>query len=397
MITYFKTINDTSTPYHVDVGIAIERIKNGKSKDLVEAVRNETEKDKRNEKKKRLPAICFSGTFSKRADNAILEHSGIICIDFDGFRDEQHLFAKREELINDNYSYCVFTSPSGDGLKALVRIPKDPMNHKKYFNALKKYYNCDEFDVTCKNISRVCYESYDPEIYVNEISLIWSDMDNSDTYKPAVKPMIRVDDTNEITRRLSLWWQKNYGMIPGQRNNNLYILACAFNEFGVDINTARSIIDSYDVNGEMAREIPTLIESAYRNTAIHNTKFYEDIDKTVAIKNDIKVGMPLDKVAEVYNDVPADVIEQISSEENPNNFWTKSSKGKIDLVPHLLRDYLSNNGFYKYYPDGSKNFVFIRIQDNVIRDSSEEIIKDFILDYLENINDMCIQLLCYKY
>jgi len=230
MITYFKTINDTSTPYHVDVGIAIERIKNGKSKDLVEAVRNETEKDKRNEKKKRLP------------------------------------------------------------------------------------------------------------VYVNEISLIWSDMDNSDTYKPAVKPMIRVDDTNEITRRLSLWWQKNYGMIPGQRNNNLYILACAFNEFGVDINTARSIIDSYDVNGEMAREIPTLIESAYRNTAIHNTKFYEDIDKTVAIKNDIKVGMPLDKVAEVYNDVPADVIEQISSEENPNNFWTKSSKGKIDLVPHLLRD-----------------------------------------------------------
>ena len=94
MITYFKTINDTSTPYHVDVGVAIERIKNGKSKDLVEAVRNETEKDKRNEKKKRLPAICFSGTFSKRADNAILDYSGIICVDFDGFRDEQHLFAK---------------------------------------------------------------------------------------------------------------------------------------------------------------------------------------------------------------------------------------------------------------------------------------------------------------
>jgi hypothetical protein len=390
MITYFKSINDTSAPYHVDVSVAIDRIRNGKSKELVEAVRNESDKNARNEKKKKLPAICFSGTFSKRADNAIIEHSGIICIDFDGFRDEQHLFAKRQELIDDNYSFCVFTSPSGDGIKVLVRIPKDPKNHKKYFNSLQKHYNCEEFDVTCKNISRVCYESYDPDVHVNELALIWSDMDGSDDYKPAVRPMIKVDDTNEITRRLTLWWIKNYGMIPGHRNNNLYILACAFNEFGVDKQTARSIIDSYDTNGEMAKEIPTLLESAYRNTAIHNTKFYEDIDKTVAIKNDIKVGVPLQKIVEVYKDVPSDVIEHINSEENPNNFWTKSSKGKIDLVPHLLRDYLSNNGFYKYYPDGSKNFVFIRIQDNVIRDSSEEIIKDFILDYLEGINDMSV-------
>jgi hypothetical protein len=106
---------------------------------------------------------------------------------FDGFRDEQHLFSKREELINDNYSYCVFISPSGDGLKVLVRVPKDPMNHKKYFNSLQKYYNCEQFDVTSKNISSVCYESYDPEIYVNELSFTWSDLDNTEDVKPVVK------------------------------------------------------------------------------------------------------------------------------------------------------------------------------------------------------------------
>ena len=390
MITYFKSINDTNTPYHVDVSVAIDRIKKGVSKELVESIREETEKDSRNEKKKKLPAICFSGTFSRRADNAIVEHSGIICIDFDGFRDEQHLFQKRQELIDDNYSYCVFTSPSGDGIKVLVRIPKDPMNHKKYFNSLKKHYNCDEFDVTCKNISRVCYESYDPDIYVNELSFVWSDMDNSDEYKPVVRPMIKVDDTNEITRRLTLWWSKNYGMIPGQRNNNLYILACALNEFGVDKQTTRSVIDGYDTNGEMAKEIITLIESAYKNTAIHNTKFYEDIDKTVAIKNDIKVGIPMENILKAYTDVPADVIEHINSEEDPNRFWTKSSKGKVDLVPHLFRNFLTKEGFYKYYPEGSKNFVFIRIQDNVIKDASEDTIKDYILDYLEEINDMSV-------
>jgi hypothetical protein len=390
MITYFKTINETSTPFHVDVSVAIDRIKNGKSKELVEDVRKETEKGARNEKKKKLPAICFSGTFSKRADNAIIEHSGIICIDFDGFRDNQHLFQKREELISDKYSYCVFTSPSGDGIKVLVRIPKDPMNHKKYFNALKKYYDCDEFDVTCKNISRVCYESHDPDIHVNELSLIWSDMDNSDEYKPVVKQMIRVTDDNEIIRRLSLWWDKNFGMIPGQRNNNLYILASAFNEFGISKETARSVIESYDINGDMAHEIPSIIQSGYKNVSNHNTKFYEDIDKTVAIKNDIKNGTPIKEVIERNEDVPVEIIDKIVSETNPNEFWTKSSKGKIELVPNLFRDFLTKEGFYKYYPEGSKNFVFVRVKDNVITDSSEEVIKDFILKYIESTGDMSI-------
>lgn len=390
MITYFKTINETSTPFHVDVNVAIDRIKNGKSKELVEDVRKETEKNARNEKKKKLPAICFSGTFSKRADNAIIEHSGIICIDFDGFRDNQHLFQKREELIADKYSYCVFTSPSGDGIKVLVRIPKDPMNHKKYFNALKKYYDCDEFDVTCKNISRVCYESYDPDIHVNDLSLIWSDMDNSDEYKPVVKQMIRVTDDNEIIRRLSLWWDKNFGMIPGQRNNNLYILASAFNEFGISKETARSVIESYDINGDMAHEIPSIIQSGYKNVSNHNTKFYEDIDKTVSIKNDIKNGMPIKEVIERNEDVPVELIDKMVSETNPNEFWTKSSKGKIELVPNLFRDFLTKEGFYKYYPEGSKNFVFVRVQDNVITDSSEEVIKDFILKYIESTGDMSI-------
>lgn len=388
MITYFKSINDTTTPFHVDVSVAIERIKSGKSKELVEAVRSEVSKDLRNERKKKLPAICFSGKFSKRADNAIVEHSGIICIDFDGFRDEQHLFSKREELINDNYSYCVFISPSGDGLKVLVRIPKDPMNHKKYFNALEKHYDCEEFDTTSKNISRVCYESYDPYIYVNELSFIWSDMDSIEEFKKDDRPMIKVNDTNEITRRLTLWWAKNYGMIPGQRNNNLFVLSCALNEFGIDRQTAKQVLDSYDTDGDMSREIVNIIESSYKNTSAFNTKFYEDIDKTIAIQNEIKQGVPIEQVADKYG---SDVVNDFSTQSDEcDEFWTKSSKGKIELVPHLFRVFLQENGFYKYYPEGSVNFVFVRTKDNVISDANEDIIKDFILEYLERLGDMSI-------
>ena len=35
MITYFKTINDTDKPYHIDIYRAIDRIRDGSSKDLI--------------------------------------------------------------------------------------------------------------------------------------------------------------------------------------------------------------------------------------------------------------------------------------------------------------------------------------------------------------------------
>lgn len=387
MITYFKTINDTNTPYYVDVSLAIDRIRKGASKPLIDDVRSEKTKDARNLKKKKLPAICFSGKFAKRADSEILEHSGLICIDFDGFRDEQHLFSKREELINDNYSYCVFISPSGDGLKVLVRVPKDPLNHKKYFNSLQRYYNCEQFDTTSKNISRVCYESYDPDIYVNELSLIWSNIDNEEDVKTVSRPTIKVDDTNEITRRLTLWWSKNYGMVKGARNNNLFVLASALNEFGIDRSTATSILNSYDTDGDMSNEIPIIIGSAYKNVSLHNTKFYEDVDKTISIQNKVKMGVPVDEISKEFG---VDSIEDFVEEDDCDVFWTKSSKGKIELVPHLFRNFLQKSGFYKYYPSGSTNFVFIRIVDNIINDANDDIIKDYILEYLYGIDDMSV-------
>ena len=386
MITYFRSINDTSEPFYKDVSMAIDRIRNGSSKDKVMDVRNSSNKEERNEKKKKLPAICFSGTFSRRSDNAIIEHSGFICIDFDGFKNEQDLYNKREELMADKYSYCVFTSPSGDGIKVLVSIPKDPMNHKKYFSALKKYYDCDEFDVSCKNISRVCYESYDENIYVNELSSTWSEMDSDSSDVAYVRPKIVINDTNEITRRLTIWWNKSYGMVKGQRNNNLFILASALNEFGIPQEEAKSVLMSYD-DGDMEKEIGTIVWSAYRNIASHGTKFYEDIDKTTNIKNDLKKGVPENEVKSNHG---VDVIDYLIETADSNTFWTKTSKGKIDLVPHLFREYLRINGFYKYYPAESNNFVFVRVVNNTISDVNEEVIKDFVLEYLMGIDDMSV-------
>ena len=68
MITIFKNIKETSTPYHIDIGVSLARIKNGSSKDKVKLIRTEKDKTLRNRLKQDLPAICFSGMFTKRAE-----------------------------------------------------------------------------------------------------------------------------------------------------------------------------------------------------------------------------------------------------------------------------------------------------------------------------------------
>ena len=93
-VTIFQNIRDTDTPFYRDVNVILERIKvgAGATKDIVKKIRLEKNKSERNEIKKLLPAICFSGTFKKRLDSALEQHSGLICLDFDGY-------AKQKELL----------------------------------------------------------------------------------------------------------------------------------------------------------------------------------------------------------------------------------------------------------------------------------------------------------
>ena len=122
----------------------------------------------------------------------------------------------KEKFKQNKFVYSVFLSPSGKGLKVLVKVPADENNHKNYFNSLEKYFKSDKFDKTCKNISRVCYESYDPLIHINETSSVWDKVEE-DSYtelmKNRDKPSIPITDENKIIDILVKWWEKKYPMV----------------------------------------------------------------------------------------------------------------------------------------------------------------------------------------
>lgn len=392
-VTIFQSIKDTTAPFYRDVRVILDRIKDGKSKEVINAIRNEKNKDERNKLKQKLPAICFSGTFNKRNDNSLINHSGLICLDFDGYSSRKEMMAAKNDLIADKFVYSCFISPSGDGLKVIVKIPKDSMNHKNYFNSLKDYFNSDNFDVTSKNLSRVCYESYDPLIHINEQSEIWTELvQEMKAYSTddTLLPKIRLTRTDEIIRRILLWWDKKYGIVEGERNNNVYVLAASFNRFGISKDRAIEECLRYQHDGFDYREIMTIVGSAYTKAEEFNTEFFEDVDKYTDIRDRFKNGVPkkelrLDLRESGVDDETIDgVLAEVERDLALPKFWTISEKGTINLLHYEFKEFLENNGYYKYSPEGTKSYIFVKVTNNLIDDTSEEEIKDFILNYVRD-------------
>ena len=160
-VTIFKDVKSTKAPHHIQLATALSRIQRGKSKDLIHEIREGNK-----EKKLELPVVCFSGEFSSRADEALFEHSGYIVLDFDHVDVE----ATKTALATDDYIYACWVAPSGDGIKALVRIT-NPERHRDHFRALTAYLSRQhglEVDETGINESRACFESYDPDIIIKD-------------------------------------------------------------------------------------------------------------------------------------------------------------------------------------------------------------------------------------
>jgi len=398
-VTIFQNIRDTDTPFFRDVHVILERIKDGAgaTKDLVKRIRLEKSKPERQELKKQLPAICFSGTFNKRTDASLLEHSGLICLDFDGYTKQKELLQDKENLSKNKYVFSVFISPSGNGLKVLVKIPADAENHTMYFNSLEKYFNSAYFDKTSKNLSRVCYESYDPLIAINENSSIWDKIEEpeyTEVSRTRDKATIPITDENKIVEILVKWWDKKYPMHEGQRNQNAYVLAMAFNDFGINKSLASYVINQFATEDFTLREIGTTIDSAYRHTTNFGTKYYEDEERINTIKAKLRRGVSKKEIriqlqdSNLESETIESVLNKVEEENAMQTFWDRNDRGVIKIVHVQFKQFLEDNGFYKYCPEGGKNYIFVKVTNNLIDHTSEKEIKDFVLTHLLELDDI---------
>ena len=65
MVTIYRNIwaKEEKDAHYITIDKALERIKNGNSKQAVEEIRLQLDKERKNSLKNNLPCVCFSGKF----------------------------------------------------------------------------------------------------------------------------------------------------------------------------------------------------------------------------------------------------------------------------------------------------------------------------------------------
>lgn len=389
-ITIYRTYSEVTNGFMREVAYVLDRIKSGKSAELIAKIRTCKDKDERNALKRKLPAINFQGTFKERNARGLIEFSGLMPIDFDNFPNNQELTTTREMLISDKYTYALFTSPSGNGLKVIVRVPLDgAKNYKSYFDSIKEYYDSPYFDISCSDISRLCFESYDTELFVNDGAEIYTDSIAPEyTELGTHTPIFAITSDNRIIQNLLTWWRKRYGAGKGARNTNLFKLAMAFNTFGVSQREALNTLLEFVEVDFTPDEIASLCTSAYRKSEVYGTRFFEDVEVKQRVEKHIRTGKPTKDIAKIMVGVTDVQIEQaaetIRDGKNIEDFWYFDFNGNIKLSPHKYKFWLEHNKFSKFFPTESKTYTFIQVNEAIVEETNEKRIKDYVLDNLLN-------------
>jgi twinkle protein len=244
-ITLFKDIKDISSPYITTVDKVFNAIKIGKWANKVHRVRLADDTNRRAFKAE-LPCICFSGTFSERADDKLIKHSGLIVLDFDHIK---NLADFKMQVCKNEYTFAAFISPSGDGLKVLIKIPDNPKMHEAHFLGLLDIY--PNLDRTGKNISRVCFVSYDSELFVNYNSKVFDKIGRVEKKETIIKTCIRTDyaklDTIADIIRRSSDGNKHHNLIKASRLAGGYIAGGLIDEY-IAIQTLETEINNKNIS-----------------------------------------------------------------------------------------------------------------------------------------------------
>ena len=273
MVTIFKNFNEVVE--HKSIPIILDEIRTGKYKPGIIYLRKSLTENKTeayNKAKKSLPAFTPSGKFiGGRKLEFLADYSSCIILDIDKLTASELQNAKNLAAQSE-FTYACFISPSGNGLKILVKIDTSKTEHKETFLKVQAHYEAIlklEIDKSGKDVTRLCFYSWDENLYLNE---------NSKTFVTANKvevPLIETQpepktknpepllDYDAIYNHCVNFTEKKVQFVNGSRNVFVHQLACNLNRKGVTLNDALGYILTdfgYD-----EKEVTQAVNSAYGN------------------------------------------------------------------------------------------------------------------------------------
>lgn len=362
----------------------LKAIKSDKWKDKVDALRAIKNRNKGEEnhslysrQKSQLPWCIFSGTFKEgRNDADILTYSGMMVLDIDHI--EQIIINKlKDKFKTDSNIYCAFVSPGGEGLKIIVKVDSQPTQILIAFKQLEKYFSDNygiSIDPSGKNVARLCFVSYDPDIYINDnASVIHIETNNVDTSYTKTYSVPSALKGRKIERNVYSifdvcvnWVERKYHFVPGQRNMYIYCLACIMNRTGITLEDALYLsADKYVGESFLQSELVSTISKAYRQRKSEfNTVDIVGVEQDAPPDINAFVGaderVPLD---ELTTDI-SDLTQTLLSSKVPNpvikqliNSYTSHIWGGADNLSEIM------NGAYMESIEQEKSLEVMSFSD----------------------------------
>lgn len=289
VVSIFKNFNEVVENQKIIE--VLNDIKTGKYINVITYLRKslaESKMEAYERAKKSLPAFTPSASFKGgRKLEYLTAYTQIVVLDIDKLTKEQltNALALAQETP---YTYSAFISPSGNGLKIFVKVNSSQENHKEAFITLQKFY--EDFlelpiDKSGKDVTRLCFVSYDTDLYLNENATVYPviSMEDLTPYIEQSKEVIQESTTIEsngfstekfnndyltVYEHCVRFTEKKESYVNGNRNNFVHLLACNLNRKRVPLPMAMGyILSDYNYN---LQEVTATVNSAYKNVVEHN-------------------------------------------------------------------------------------------------------------------------------
>lgn len=291
--------------------------------------------------KKLLPAVTWSGTFKTgtRLIESIEVYSGLVVLDIDKL-DPTAIELLKQQLSQDEYVHFCFVSPSGNGIKIVVRVNTGPEHHLAAFLHLQKTFE-DKYlfkvDPSGKDICRLCYVSYDERCIWKQSTVfevdtrygeiaVYTPNENLKNYRPTT-------DLENIFKVCTKWVSNTKTYQDGEKNVYIHAMACALNRCGVAMEDAINLITmnlpTPDIKWHQS------VKSAYfLNQHEHGAVQIRDLNETNTF-----IAPPY--VANYTDDVAANDLMRITAEL----FYSKVNVSTIQDIIAKITMYYNKEGY----------------------------------------------------
>jgi len=281
--------------------------------------------------KSELLAFTASGTFGKqRKKEFLVSYSQIINLDFDHIpvEDLDNLIT---QINGCKHTLASFVSPRGEGIKVFIKINSNAEKHTIAYSQVANYYKNltgFDFDPKCKDISRLCFVSHDPNTFVNEEATVFDVLEEVKVELKPIPKTIQVSQclsTDEKLDNCLKFTEQKAQYHNGNRNNFIYLLSSNANRNGIyQEDTLDYCITNFDLSES---EIKTTVQSVYKNQIADFAKFAksamlqsvdnpsnnEELNKVaIEVEEDILKSTPLIPQS-VYDNLPPILLESCNA------------------------------------------------------------------------------------